>query len=50
MNPVCFILSRVLLRAAEGELAADGETQKAALLVLCNCVCSTKQKVNYSEF
>ncbi|CAB3993233.1 DDB1- and CUL4-associated factor 1 isoform X1, partial [Paramuricea clavata] len=35
---------RVLLRAAEGELAADGETQKAALLVLCNCVCSTKQK------
>lgn len=39
------IAFRVLLRAAEGELAADGETQKAALLVLCNCVCSPRQKV-----
>ncbi|XP_028407951.1 DDB1- and CUL4-associated factor 1-like [Dendronephthya gigantea] len=44
---------RVLLRAAEGELsselAADGETQKAALLVLCNCVCSSKQKGSNSS-
>ncbi len=44
---LCSILCRVLLRAAE---YADGETQKAALLVLCNCVRSTKQKVNYCVY
>jgi hypothetical protein len=44
---LCSILYRVLLRAAEYD---DGETQKAALLVLCNCVCSTKQKVNYCVY
>eukprot|EP00794_Sanderia_malayensis_P006284 gene6285-7007_t len=37
---------RILLRAAEGNLVqSDGEIQKIALQVLCNCVCGPKPQV-----
>lgn len=35
----------IILGAAEGEIVADTEVQKAALAVLVHCVCSPTVKV-----
>lgn len=41
-----WFLRRILIRAAEGSLLkGDGEIQKIALQVLCNCVCAPKNQV-----
>lgn len=36
---------RLLLRCAEGSLLNDSEVQKAALHVICNCVCGPRVRV-----
>ena len=40
------IFSRLLLRCAEGSLLNDSEVQKAALHVICNCVCGPRVRVS----
>lgn len=37
----------IILGAAEGEIVADAEVQKAALAVLVHCVCSPIAKVRF---
>ena len=37
---------RLLLRCAEGGLLSDSEVQKAALHVICNCVCGPRMRVS----
>lgn len=38
----------IILGAAEGEIVADAEVNKAALRVLCNCVCGPINRVGTS--
>ena len=40
-----FVFCRLLLRCAEGSLLNDSEVQKAALHVICNCVCGPRVRV-----
>jgi len=37
---------RLLLRCAEGSLLSDSEVQKAALHVICNCVCGPRVRIS----
>ena len=46
----CVFDFRILIRAAEGILVkGDGEIQKLALQVLCNCVCAPKKQVLFVQ-
>lgn len=36
----------IILGAAEGEIVADAEVQKSALIVIINCLCAPIQRVS----